>query len=161
MDASLRKAFGRLAEDIFACFLRADYENNLYLYEHRIHDSKSRCIALIHKRAKREDVSCALTLYNGLVDCGLLRWRIKDKSAFEVCRAEMAAINNSLVAILSSRAASGAGPSAFNMQVDALEALYQSVLQVTAKEPLPFLLFIYSLKALKENCLAIHCTASA
>lgn len=155
MDAGFTKTLKRLAEDIFACFLQPDYESNLYLYEHRIHSSKIKCISLIQKHARREDASQMLAIYNGLIDCGLLRWRIKDKSLFSICRPELSAIGEALAKILSGE------NDDLSVQITALESINQSVLQVTAKEPLAFLLFIGGLKALKENCVAIHSTAGA
>jgi hypothetical protein len=196
---SFYKALKKLAEDIFACLLQPDYETNLYLYERRIHISKIKCISLIQKNTKNnEDMSRLLSIYNGLIDCGLLRWRIKDKSEFAICRDELVDIRNALVAFLSSRDVpaeseseqlplssrdvpaeseseqlplSSRGVSAGSMseqphhflakQISALESIYQSILQITAKEPLPFLLFIYSLKTLKESCVAIARIASS
>lgn len=176
MDAAFNKALTTLVQDIFACFLQADYETNLYLYEHRIHDSKNNCISLIQKRAKDSDVATMLGIYNGLLDCGLLRWRIKDKTAFGICRKELTDIRDALIALLdscssdssarnsdsSSRRMPGPRDENFlNGKISALESVNQSVLQVAAKEPLAFLLFISGLKALQENYLAIHCIASA
>lgn len=159
MDAGFNKALKKLVDDIFACFLHEDYENNLYLYEHRIHNSKTRCLSFIQKHAKGDDVSLMLGIYNGLMDCALLRWRVKDKSVFQICHNEMLAIKDALIAaLLSSEPESSRALSA---SITALESLNQSVLQVAAKEPLAFILFVYSLKTLKENYFAIYSTASA
>ena len=159
MDSSGRrhyyKALQKLAEDIFACFLQPDYETNLYLYEHRIHISKIRCASLLQKNQTEPRL---LTLYNGLLDCGLLRWRVKDKTVFAVCRNEMTAIADGINKMLM---ATNSDEGFLSEHIANFEAIYQSVLLVTAKEPLAFLLFIYSLNVLKENFFASHLAASA
>jgi hypothetical protein len=152
---SIYKALQKLAEDVFACFLQPDYENNLYLYEHRIHISKIRCAALLQKHKNEPQL---LTLYNGLLDCGLLRWRIKDKTVFGVCRNEMTALLDAIGKMLMS---TGSDEGFLTEHIASFEAVYQSVLLVTAKEPLPFLLFIYSLNALKETFFASQPAACA
>lgn len=144
------KALKALADDIFACFLELDYENNQYLYEHRIHNSKFRFTSYLLKHANSKQATNMLATYNALIDAGLLRWRVKDKSAFAICGKEMADIKNALFDGIE-----------LSKQIAAFESIYESVLQVTAKEPLPFLLFIQSLKKLEESILAITHTASA
>lgn len=141
------KALKVLAEDIFACFLHTDYEDNLYLYEHRIHNSKIKFLSLALKYATHPGRMRLQALYNGLVDGGLLRWRVKDQSTFAICSKEMTGIRDALMACLSSNEGLGA----LSQAISEFESIYQSVLQVTAKELLPFLLFIQSLKTLEET----------
>lgn len=133
-----KTVFKHLIEDIFACFLQPDYEDNLYLYEHRIHKSKRKCATLILKQGAHANLSGLITIYNGLLDCGLLRWRVKDKTAFALCRDEMAALEEALI------------NGAISTSIPALESIYQNVLLVSVKEPLPFFLFIQGLKILEK-----------
>jgi len=142
------KQLQNLTSDIFACFLQSNYEDNLYLYEHRIHTSKAKCIPLPPQQQR---------IFNGLLDCGLLRWRVKDKSVFQVCHNEMVVLANTLKLSLTLKK----NEDALSSAISAFENIYQNVLAVTAKEPLAFLLFIASLKVLKEACFASQCTASA
>lgn len=155
MDRKMCKALKKLVEDIFACFIQSDYEENLYLYERRVHISKMKCLALIQRRAKDAGVSRVILFYNGLIDCGLLRWRIKDKSVFSICHAELVGIRDALIKML------GGEEDHLDECIMALESVNQTVLQVAAKEPLPLLLFICGLKTLKESYLAIDRIASA
>lgn len=138
-------ALKRLTEDIFACFLHPEYADNLYFFEHRIHHSKTNCLIILQHLANTTDISRQLLLYNILLDCGLLRSRVSDKAIFEICRKEFTAILEAIT--------HQTPENPLSAHITALEVTYQNVLLVTSQQPLPFLLFIYSLKALEQELL--------
>lgn len=167
-DASvclLIKYLRLLSQDIFACYLQPAYADNVYLFERRIHSQKTRCIRLLADAySKMGNVSQNKTIiatlenvFESLLACSLLRFRVTDQSVFAVCCSELTEIYDQLDKNLVEMAAVYQHKNPFlnteglQEKIELLENNYQTVLQVTAKEPVVFLLFISSLKSLANE----------
>ena len=178
----LRKALLRLAatnQEIFSSFLRAEYANNLYLFEKRIHVQKNKYMQTMEAlREVASQASAALKheearvlkklldeldyIYSIILDCAQLRRRVSDYTIFNLCYNEMTAIaqeiNKLVLAVISVYAYQNnqIDVLALAVKIRHLEDNYQNVLQVTAREPLVFLLFIASLKILNEELVKLY-----
>lgn len=150
----LLKQYQRLTEDIFACFLEQQYPTTLYLFEHRLHQQKNKCMQLLVRLERllsnQNQLFNKLSfIFDVLMEVALLRFRVKDHTTYEICNAELLAIDEALQAN-------------FNLKnhienqlllresIKRLENNYQQVLQVAAPDPMVFLFFIASLKSLAE-----------
>lgn len=158
-----------LSMDLFACFQLANYREQFYLYERRIHLAK---INFLHnlgqfkwrvnqlRDAKDQhnwqNIADQLErFFDHLLAVATLRWRVSDTTIFELCQDEMRDIEKSLTTIFSMLKKSRTKQftdeiNQFEQRIAALEALYERVLQVSAKEPFAFLLFIKQLKHLPK-----------
>lgn len=151
-----------LSQDIFACFLQPAYAENIYLFERRIHAQKTKCIRVLTEarliciRSNKDlKVLDALErIFELLLACSLLRFRVSDQTIFAVCGMEMGEIRDSIDQNLNemlevySHKNPHMNTDGLQTKIEHLENNYQTVLQVTAKEPLVFLLFISSLRSL-------------
>jgi hypothetical protein len=138
-----------LNRDIFACFLERDYPDNKYQYEKRLHSQKMRLMQTVsHSKKIGLTFANELTrIFEILLDLAQLRGRVSDFSIFQVCAIELTAIQDAMDQLLSGK--SKDTERLFEC-IQRFEETYQHVLTVTAKEPLPFLLFIASLRAFSE-----------
>lgn len=150
-----------LNDEIFSCFLQSEYADNLYLFERRLHVRKIECLQTLAKlrktaqQAKREDWSHALKqselVFANMLDYAQLRRRVTDYATFSICSQELTQIFQAITQILKD-AEKVQGRQTIEMHVNILrqyvhrlEENYNHVLQIASREPLPFLLFIYSL----------------
>ena len=140
-----------LNQDIFACFLQSDYADNKYQYEKRLHDQKMRFMQTISQSKKigKKLAGELTTIFEILLDCAQLRGRVSDFSIFQVCATELAAIFEAMDKLF--LATAPIDTERLNDCIQRLEESYQHVLSVTAKEPLPFMLFIASLRAFSQS----------
>lgn len=149
-----------LNKEIFACFLTSDYQQQLYLHEHRIHEQKRRIFTYL-QRLKQMTLPLAIKESKSIekildltFDYSQLRHRVKDASTFELCAKEltgiMAAIDNIYTKLLKNSKKQD-GLVIFAAKLEQFEANYQQVLQVAARDPLDFMLFLQSLKLLHNE----------
>lgn len=152
-----------LNSEIFSCLLQPEYANNIYLYERRVHLQKMQCIqALENLRAiavRREpDILPRLDrIYEVMLDYAQLRRRVTDMNTFVVCREEFAAVLRAIDMLFRRLPRSlDTKPEKLDFTplekgISRLEESYHNVLQIAAREPLVFLLFIYSLQNLRNE----------
>jgi|GEM_PF-1278087 uncharacterized membrane protein YgaE (UPF0421/DUF939 family) len=159
----------KVNEEIFSCFIDAEYPDNIYLYERRLHLQKNRYMQSI--RRLREIISLASRkmdesesgyyafllgrldlLYDNMLDYSQLRRRVTDHATFSVCLQELSAVSNEIGRVIEGMMMRVMNRN-YHLDTDALvrhikrlEENYTNVLQVAAREPLVFLLFINSLK---------------
>lgn len=156
---------------IFDCYLKPDYPSNRYIYEKRIHDAKNKafyCSTAIANflttlpfpnqdalkiYIQRKELCDEVFLL--LLDSGQLRHRISDHTTFRFCSDELTkikvyfeqALTNLQLIILKETKIESANDSV----VSSLEGIYEMVLQVVAKEPISFLLFIQTMKSISMS----------
>lgn len=173
-----------LTQDIFACLLYPEYVDNVYLFERRIHGQKYRFfqsitqlrgishyvekkIQLNERQVLQEVLNKLEMLFDVIVDCGQLRNRVSDYSTFQLCAEELGGITKELKNIFDQLINQS---HLNNTQVDVtllkgkikrFEENFTNVLQVSAKDPLIFLLFISSLNALCEAIAALSASLFA
>jgi len=164
----------KLNTDIFACLLDAEYPDNHYLYEHRIHKQKNcfmvimlrlremdnilhKKISLSEKVAHEQRLDQLNLLFDNMLDYSQIRRRVTDYSTFSVCSQELKSIKTEI-----NRSIDGAIANMGNkklylnteslvQQINQLESSYHNVLQIASREPLTFLLLIDSLTAFSKN----------
>jgi hypothetical protein len=162
---------------IFASLIDQQYKNNLYLFERRIHLQKNKCvqtfIAFNQRFPKNSHGHCYEKhariigqlglLYDALLDCSMLRFRIKDHTILKVCEAELVgilhAINQVMRGWMKVFSRSWLRPKVNSKEhlvtlsqwIFKLEENYQHFLQAIAEDPLAFLLFVESLKSLAKE----------
>lgn len=178
-----------LSDEIFSCFQPA-YTNNVYLFERRIHLQKTRFMRAMYKIREfhkalglksiapdevlaqdddaRDIVSPLENLYDILLDCSQLRNRISDSTIFSVCTQEMngliTEINELFTQLKSSidkRIKVDFSTLALTQKIMRFDELNQNVLQVTAREPSGFILFIASIKKLEQEMQTFYVRLSA
>lgn len=159
IDGILRN-LKQLSNDIFSCFTVL-YADNVYIYERRLHQQKTKYSDAIQKINDCPELQALIAAANHileeLIDCSQLRWRVTDAATFELCQLEMRAIqqvinlNFDILMSINLECATQAFI-AMDQQIANLDSNYQTVLQIAAKEPFVFMLFISSLKRL-ENAL--------
>lgn len=150
-----------LNSDIFATYIHQHYADNLYLYERRIHIQKRRFLEALELYRSNTGITHIIEsiekLYDTMLDYAQLRFRNTDASLFEVANREMqalnTAINHSLSAMMKQARFQPHQISLHSLKVaiSDMETVFQGVIQVTAREPLLFILFIDSLKRFDEN----------
>jgi hypothetical protein len=172
-----------LSKEIFSCLIYPEYANNIYLFERRIHIQKNEFMQLfnqlqdITRYAEKTKYKESLkinnllaklnTLYDILLDCSLLRFRVKDHAIFKVCKEELIDIAREIdktifqfIQIVNkgfffhsqvTRHQARFDITEFSKKIQKLEDNYQNVLQIAAHDPLVFFLFICSLKSLLEE----------
>jgi uncharacterized membrane protein YccC len=162
---SMLKSLLKLTDDIFICFLQPAYPENIYLFERRIHLQKKRCICLLqhakaidrHAGKHTKTLASLEKIFELLLSCALLRIRITDQTIFAVCISELTEVYDELKLNLKelTRIYRHQNPymnvNGLEDRIERFENSYQTVLQVAAREPLVFLLFISSFRALKDE----------
>ncbi|OGT62334.1 MAG: hypothetical protein A3E85_03740 [Gammaproteobacteria bacterium RIFCSPHIGHO2_12_FULL_45_12] len=164
----------QLANDLFESMVVPDYADHLYLYERRIHKQKNRYLLSLERMekvarswkgrqtSKRYQVIARLLsdlyqLYDNLMDCAQLRHRVDDFHLFSLCRQEMQWVVKAFDQLFLALSKVDKGTSLEDDFIRVMEAIQcfeannESVLQVTAKEPMIFLWFIASLKTMCTN----------
>ena len=148
-----------LSREIFSCFIQPEYPDYLYLFERRIHVQKMKIIKHLNTPFPR-----VYYIFESLLDCAQLRWRVKDHTTFTLCQDELTSIRNELDQIFMQMAKQiTIETSNLTQKIERLEENYHHVLKATAREPLVFLLFIFGLKNMNEEIKkygeAICCTS--
>lgn len=169
----------KLNNEIFACLIDPAYSDNVYLYERRIHAQKIRFMRAIDRLRKidklaelklsleeRETYQQRLIrldlLYDNMLDYSQLRRRVTDYTTFSVCSQELTDILQEINTSIDGAIARVANQKFYSNttmlheKINRLENNYHQVLQVAAREPLVFLLFIDSLNAFKDSMDALN-----
>jgi hypothetical protein len=156
----------QLTRDIFACLIQPEYNDNLYLFERRLHTQKIQFLAAAGKLRRLgeqlrspilqiqtiELASHLSHVYAVLLECAQLRRRITDYTVFQLCEVELSAIADEVVKLMINiTKKKNINLSKLNGEIARLESTYQQVIKVATREPLAFLLFIGGLKALVEE----------
>lgn len=168
MNRAVARAIGclnDLVEDVFSCLLDPDYVHQLYGFERRLHKQKNRCLRSIHDiemLSARERCAHVLEV---VLDVAAIRRRVSDHTTFSIVASELgnilSALNASFVQIKRqalNKEQEFIDEHWLTQAISTFEDMYFSVVNVAAREPLVFLLFIDSLKTLKEllaDCLAM------
>lgn len=165
----------RVSHAMFSCFLSPEYPDNLYFFERNFHLQKVKYMQSIvqlrelnrsanHKPALSTFINKLDHCYDILLDCAQLRYRVKDHATFTLCALELTAINQEITATMAASMAKIANKkqsfdfTALTEKIMSFETSYHTVLQISAREPLVFLLFMTSLKALADELQALyHC----
>lgn len=168
-----------LTNDVFYCLLQPDYKDKLYLYEKRIHIQKTKLLTArqrLHNQieenknlsgAKKDALHAVLAqldlLYESFVSCAQVRWRTTDHTIFAVCQQDLAGILQEInraydefILALTTHNKLHADLSPLNVRINQLEQTYQSVLQVTAREPVVMLLFVTNLQTFAAQLIAFN-----
>ncbi len=158
-----------LSNDVFFCLLQPDYPDRLYLYERRIHAQKTKVMTanqrlhyLLEKnknlpRDKKVVLTSVLLhfdlLYESFMNCAQVRWRTTDHTIFAVCEQDISGILQEMnkaydefIALLTVKTKLHADLSVLDVRINQFEQTYQSVMQVTAREPIVLLLFVSGLQ---------------
>jgi hypothetical protein len=160
----------KLENDIFSFYLNPDYSENVYLFEHRMHKQKNKCMQLLlslheleSKKIKTSPTVIILEqIFDSLLAIAQLRHRVTDHTIFAVCFNEMNAIHEEITKNMHEMLAvyrhknPYMNTSGLQDKIERLEENYQTVLQVTSREPMMFLLFITSLKSLQREIEAFY-----
>lgn len=156
----------QVSDAIFSCLLSPEYPDNLYLFERRLHLQKVKYMQSLAQLRQSKGLSSFINkldhCYDILLDCAQLRHRVKDHATFTLCAPELIAINQEIGVAIAACMANIANKkhefvlSALAEKLMPLEANYSTVLQISAREPLVFLLFITSLKALADELQALY-----
>jgi|SRR5579872_2227269 len=164
-------ALNQLQKIIFSCFFKQDYIVNYYFYEQKIHKARLKLFRAIKKirglATKDNPVNLAKleNLYEIIFSLDTLKLRVADHATFEMCEMEFkklsACLSNTLEYInlfldKQQHVHSDLDNIAKMMgklshQIDALEELYRSTLQVVAKDPIFFLFFVQDLMAFRDE----------
>lgn len=149
------KKLHAVEKDVFACFIRPEYADNIYLFEHRLHLAKANYFAAISDLNVNDKHYLQLQIiFDVLMDVAQLRRRVTDFNIFTVCEREMLAIDVVLGEVFAEmREVTLARKDKIDVypleeKITQLADHYQAILNVAAKEPLAFLLFIASLNHL-------------
>jgi hypothetical protein len=149
---------------ILTCLIEADYADSLYVYERRLHVSKRDYFKVMTAlRPFLAEVSHAgflnqiSRMFDVLMDMAQLRRRVSDVTVFALCRNECIAISETLSALFADMIAvikqkkDTVDAIALSQKIILFEDVFQHVITIAAKEPLAFILFIASLKVLREE----------
>ncbi len=168
---ALAKCLTRLCElnqSIFSCLLAKDYVEKKYFYEKELHDKRNQFFYELN--AARQSVKNvdkarhhALGLIEKKIDylyenfsaVSMVLYRVTDHATFDVVHKELYAIVSSISAILTEASHKLLNRDKTIIQdnllienIQQLEDVYQSALQVVSPDPKVFLLLIYDLRAL-------------
>lgn len=144
-----------LISNIFACLTDNDYQEALYSYERRIHKEKVNCLSWLTGLQKYRTTERENACFSLLIDLGQIRRRITDHSTFGLCRAELFELELAIIffagALMFSDMAEAAAR--LNRCTDQFEDCFNHVLNVAAREPVIFILFIGALRELEKLAL--------
>lgn len=162
VNVALAKCLQRLSQlnqAIFTCYLTRDYFEQHYVYEKLFHDRR-RDFLFAMKKFRRyknyEDISRHIeNLYEIILSLGLLIYRVPDASTFEIASKEFYAITENLSvmfrdlsAFLLDKKDFPSLPFSLVENIQQLEEVNQSALQLVSPDPMVFLIFIQDLQAL-------------
>jgi hypothetical protein len=165
-EAQVFYRLDKLASVILSCFTTSDYSENVYLYERRVHKQKIKCLGTMAELAARETgitkpARCLSTemqtFFEIILDIGQLRRRVTDHTVFALCPNEMIAIQLSIALMFRAFASRQNKEQlelsmlSFERDLYQLENIFETVIKVTAREPLAFVLFLSALKSLLQH----------
>jgi hypothetical protein len=165
-DSLLRLA--QLNQAIFSCYVTHNYQEEHFNYEKRLHASRGSFLykinqarALLTKIASSQQQKFAAILdsieqcYEIFQSLGLLIQRVDDHSTFAVADKEFLALSGNvdtylfqMAAEINTRKIKHQQSTILSENIYELEELNRTVLQVVAKDPLVFMIFIQDMYAL-------------
>lgn len=103
----------------------------------------------LNKKIKRKKfpINKIERIYELIMALGLLRYRVKDHTTFEIIDQEL----KNILSALNERLSKPHFPNDLEENIDRLEDVYQGALKVASQEPLVFLFFIQDLRALAKE----------
>jgi len=142
-DKHFLRALNELQKNIFDIYIKRDYVEH-HLQRERLLYEKNLAILKIFQRL-REEKNPLLSLYEQsyevMLDLGLLRYRVQEAAVLEMCYQEFAQISAAISISLETLQISPA----LESHIFAFETLYQNTLNVVAKFPIVFAIFIENL----------------
>ena len=90
-------------------------------------------------------------LYSLILDYSQLRHRVGDHTVFGVCRIELIAIKQAINKILLQITFSQTNTLVLQEKIDRFEDIYHNIINITARDPAAFVLFISSLKIFSKE----------
>lgn len=155
--ANAMNSLNVLLREVFSCLLEPDYVSQLYYFERRLHKQKNKCLNNISCIQVVDAKNRCMHLFEVILDIAQLRRRVTDHTTFGIVTNELSdillALNTSFAQIqkkiLNKKTGSNEDHS-LSRAIDGFEGIYFSVVNVAAREPLVFLLFIDGLKTLSE-----------
>jgi hypothetical protein len=150
------KCYANLIADIFSCLLTPAYSSNLYLFERRIHKQKLKCLRALNRLNLRQPIEgkSLLLLFELILDVSQIRWRVTDHTIFGLCDKELQALEASFIQLFSTpRLAQTVEVklAATASSIDQFESIYMHAMNVTAKEPTVFILFISAMRSIQKH----------
>ena len=163
------RALAQLQHAYFACYLKRDYLSRQSSYEKILYQKRSLLLGKIeHARAllkkKREVTRKWAVIFSKIehlseiiFSLNQLRFRVSGYAIFEVCVAEMQALEKTSMVALKNLAQCilwnkrVASPLELLDKVHAFEAISHRTLQIASPEPIIFLFFIQDLYALYDG----------
>ncbi len=144
-----------LITNIFSCLVDEDYQDTLYAFERRIHKEKMNCLSWLEKLGKYRSVERENKCFSLLIDLGQIRRRITDHSTFGVCRVELFELELALISFAAGLEQPNMAEAAARLTrcVNQFEDIFNHVLNVAAREPVIFILFIGALRELEKLAL--------
>jgi hypothetical protein len=149
------------------------YADNRYYYERELHRSKRRILSSqqylqaisLQSGLLTDDGRTELTsilqyftdLYRIIIDCSMIRHRIKDGTVYNLCAIELQALENESKFLFNTMAIMLIKPvypfdiSRLHQAIEAFETVYEQVLKITVKDPYVFDLMIYNLKNMEHK----------
>jgi len=154
-----RNVYRKMLTHIFSIYLMHDYLPHYLDYEKKLYQLSreffywSQTLSRLSKEKpnKKLPLKNIERIFELITALGLLRYRVKDHTTFEVIDQELKNILASLIKKLKK-------PNLMNnisSNIEKLEEVYQSALQVVSQEPIVFLFFIENLKALVRELDAV------
>lgn len=168
------KALDQLQIAILSCYIQKDYQEKKYDFEQTIHKARLNIMGTMKKlrlkigaQGQTDFLSKLENLYEIVFSLNILKYRVTDYATFEICKKEFAKISVKLsealkqinlllkhISNLSSHTMmeeTAKTMGKLSNQIDLLEELYRSTLQVVSKDPIFFLFFIQDLMALRDQ----------
>lgn len=141
-----------LITNIFSCLVEDDYQDALYSFERRIHKEKINCLSWLARLQKLRTTERESKSFSLLIDLGQIRRRIQDHSTFNLCRAEMLELERALIIYADGLMYENMAEAAvrLNRAINQFEDIFNHVLNVAAREPVIFILFIGALRELEK-----------
>jgi hypothetical protein len=139
----------------FSIYLMHDYLPQYFVYEKKIYQLSREffywidVLSRLSERKKNKKIPVRKLIYTFqiIMALGLLRYRVKDHTTFEVIDQEL----KNVLSALDDSFNKPYFPNDLDESIDRLEEVYRSALQVVAQEPLIFLFFIQDLRALAKE----------
>lgn len=149
-------SLSQLQKTFCLIYLDKTWQKNEIHYERKIYLSTAQILYIVERLRHLSIPATLLNLlekvYVNVLSLGNLRYRVSDHSTFEIIHPELKKLCETIQAILlnlTQKKPPSLEP--FEHNILALEEVYRSALQVAAREPLVFLLYIAALKNLQAQ----------
>ena len=153
------RALAEFTQTLFAGLAASYYPQNTYSVERALHFSRTRCLSVIdawQRVGVPTDLQATLMrlqeTFTLLIDASQLRFRISDFTVFGLCADEIHGLGNALVAALRQleyhQQLAPAELARLQQALAQWDVIYQQVINVSAREPVVFVLFTEALKRL-------------